>query len=224
MPEQTSRKDWVDRYVREKMSPEEMEAFELELLESDALQDELETVLAMRQSLAFEEERAPDLVAMEPQPRVDRSAAWQPLAMAAAVVLAVLSTVMWWRSGNEVADLERQLQTIGQPMAEVLTVAVPIMRSAGGQTPDVIVQKPAGHAAILLDVELGLRAREQEVLDFALVDPEGTTILAWQSSPTADGRATAVINSEKIPATRLWLQISEASGETYDKRLLEFRE
>jgi hypothetical protein len=98
------------------------------------------------------------------------------------------------------------------------------MRSAGGQTPDVIVQKPAGRAAILLDIELGLRAREQAQLDFALVDPEGATLLAWQSAPTDDGRATAIIDNQQIPASRLWLQINTSNGELLERRLLEFRE
>jgi len=224
MPEQISSGEWVDRYVRDKLSPDEMKAFELELLESEPLQQELETVLAMRGALALDGEPQAQTESAELQPTPRRDSAWQPLAMAATLVLAVLSTVMWWRSSNEVVDLEGQVQALGQPMAEILTVAVPIMRSTGGQTPDVIVQKPGGHVAILLDVELGLRAREQDVLDFALVGPDGTSVLAWQASPTTNGRTTVVINSDKIPASELWLQISDVGGEMYERRLLEFRE
>jgi hypothetical protein len=104
----------------------------------------------------------------------------------------------------------------------MVTIAVPIMRSAGNQTPDVIVQMPEKRAVFLFDIELGLQARAQQQLNFALVDDAGTTLLAWQGRPTADGRATAVINSEQVPASRLWLQVS-ANGESLERRLLEFR-
>lgn len=225
MPEQISRQDRVDRYVRDELSPEETAAFETELLESPAMQKELETVLALRGALALEAEtqeaRAAGNEANEP---LSENANWRRLALAASVALAVFSTVMLWKVGNDAAGLERELQALGQPRTELLTVAVPIMRSASEQTPDVIIQKPAGRAAILLDIELGLAAREQNRLEFALVDPEGATVLAWQSAPAADGRATAVINSEHLPASRLWLQINAGDGEPLERRLLEFRE
>lgn len=67
-------------------------------------------------------------------------------------------------------NLQRQLDLLNQPRSQVLTVPVNIMRSAHGQVPDVIVQKPAGRAAILLDIELGPLARKLELLEFALVD------------------------------------------------------
>lgn len=225
MRDRSQRIDWVDRYLRERLSAEDEAAFEEALLESPELQTELEAALALRAILAQGSEGAPGQAAAEPPARpFERPAGWQPVALAATVVLAVLSTVMWWKTGNESADLQRQLKALAQPRDEVLTVPVPIMRSAGGRTPDVIVQKPQGRAAVLLDIELGLAAREYATLDFALVDPNGKSLLAWQSAPTADGRATAVIATEQIPASRVWLHISDADGNTLERRLLEFLE
>jgi len=225
MPKLAAVKARVDRYVRDRMSAAEAADFEAEMLESPALQQELETALVLRAALqqeaALETRRsAGDRARGHPFEKSD----WRAFALAATVVLAVLSTVMWWKVGIDAADLEQRLQSLAQPTSQVLSVKVPIMRSAGGQTPDVIVQKPAGRAAILLDIELGLRAREQAQLDFALVDPEGATLLAWQAAPSDDGRATAIIDNQQIPASRLWLQVNTSNGELLERRLLEFRE
>jgi hypothetical protein len=225
MPKLAALQARVDRYVRDQMSAAEAADFEAEMLESAVLQEELETALALRAALqqvaALETRRiAGDRARGHQVAKPD----WRSFALAATVVLAVISTVMWWKVGIDAADLEQQLQSHAQPTSQLLAVKVPIMRSAGGQTPDVIVQKPAGRAAILLDIELGLRAREQAQLDFALVDPEGATLLAWQSAPTDDGRATAIIDNQQIPASRLWLQINTSNGELLERRLLEFRE
>lgn len=225
MPELAALQARVDRYVRDQMSAAESADFEAEMLESPALQEELETALALRAALqqeaALETRRIAGDRARRHQFEIPD---WRAFALAATVVLAVISTVMWWKVGIDAADLEQQLQSLAQPTSPVLSVKVPIMRTAGGQTPDVIVQKPEGRAAILLDIELGLRAREQAQLDFALVDPEGATLLAWQSAPTDDGRASAIIDNQQIPASRLWLQINTSNGELLERRLLEFRE
>ena len=52
--DRTSRQEWVDRYVRDELSVEEIAAFELALLDSPEMQKELETTLALRQLLLFE--------------------------------------------------------------------------------------------------------------------------------------------------------------------------
>jgi hypothetical protein len=138
-------------------------------------------------------------------------------------ILAVFSTVMFWKVSNDSAQLQRQLVSLSQPRTQVLTVPVNIMRSAGQHTPDVIIQKPTGHSAILLDIELGSRARELDRLAFALVDETGNSISDWIDAPTPDGRASVVLNSEQLPASRLWLQISSINGQALERRLLEFR-
>lgn len=224
MLEQSRQEHWVDWYLRGKLSADDVEAFETVLLESPELQAELETALALRAVLSREPDQAKE-DASQPRPLQPQSepANWQPVALAASVILAVVGTVMWWKTGIDAAGLARQMHALSQPIAEVLTVPVPIMRSAGSQTPDVIIQKPQGRAAILLDIELGLRARQEAQLDFSLVDPAGETVLSWQSGPGEDGRATAVINSDQIPASRLWLHIADAESEVLERRLLEFR-
>jgi hypothetical protein len=224
MPEQIPREQWVDGYVRGRLSADDIEAFETELLESPGLQEELETALALRAALAQEQD-SEGQPGNPPRPFVPNaeSANWQPVALAASITLAVVSTVMWWKMSNDTGQLEQQVQALSQPVAEILTVQVPIMRASGSQSPDVIVLKPEGRAAVLLDIELGLQAREEAQLGFALVDSEGSAILAWRSAPLAGGHATAVIPSEQIPASQLWLEISGSDGETLERRLLEFR-
>lgn len=224
MTERVLQQAWVDRYVRGDLTTEEMLAFETKLLESSTLQQELEIALALQAALKrgrpMESSVAANdhsVTAMPPR------AQWQHLAMAATLVLAVLSTVMWWKSGAEIAGLERELQGLMQPRGDVLTVAVPVMRSAGSQTPDVIVQKPAGQSAILLDIELGLAARGEAELNLALLNSEDSPILSWQGNPTPEGHASAVIASERIPSSLLWLEISKVGGEVLERRLLEFR-
>jgi len=224
MPELALQKGRVDRYVRDQLSPKEIAAFETELLESPTLQQELEAVLALHTlldtELAAESGKG---IADQPAQVLETKADWNRLALAATVILAVLSTVMWWKTGNDASDLGRQLEIVSLPQTNVLTVVVPIMRSASSRTPDVIVQKPVGEAAIILDIELGLQAREQEQLNFELVDPGGKTLLSWQSSPAEDGRATVLIDNRQIPASRLWLRINASNGNTLERRLLEFR-
>lgn len=225
MRDQNFNGEWVDQYLRNKLSNGDQEAFETALLESSELQQELETALALRSVLERASENASASDKPEPpQELLEPVSGWRPMALAAAIVLAVISTVMWWKSGNDLATLERQMQAMSQPLTEVLTVPVNIMRSASSETPEVIIQKPQGRAAILLDIELGLQAREEAGLNFELVNAEGTTILAWQSAPTAQGRSTAMISNEQVPPSKLWLNISTAEGEAIEQRLLEFRE
>ncbi len=108
-------------------------------------------------------------------------------------------------------------------MTFLQSVPVNIMRSASSRTPDVIIQKPVGHSAILLDIELGPAAGKLEELVFELVDDDGTVITSWNATPTQSGRASVLLNSEQVPSSRLWLQISSSTGQKLERRLLEFR-
>jgi hypothetical protein len=139
------------------------------------------------------------------------------------VILAVFSTVMFWKVGNDSADLQHQVDLLSQPRTQVLTVPVNIMRSAGSQTPDVIVQKPTGHAAILLDIELAPPSRQLDDVHFALLDQGGKAVANWVATPSPQGRASVLLNSEQIPVSQLWLEISSRSGDLIERRLLEFR-
>jgi len=226
MPEQNAHRGWVDRYVRDQMTEQEMAAFEETLMDSPALQQELETVLALRGALSMQPAPPPEFEAgseSDATQTLTGAGKWQGLALAAMVVLAVFSTVMFWKTSNDAADLKRQLTQLGQPRTQVLTVPVDIMRSAGSQTPDVIVKKPPGHSAILLDIELTPAARQLDLLNFSLVDPDETLVATWVASPNPQGHSTAVFNTEDVPASRLWLEISTPGGELIERRLLEFR-
>lgn len=54
MAEQTSRQAWADRYVRDEMVVGEMVEYETALMESPGMQQELETVLGLREALFLE--------------------------------------------------------------------------------------------------------------------------------------------------------------------------
>ena len=222
MPKQTSRQAWVDRYIRDELTVDEMAEFEASLMESPGMQQELETVLGLREALRCESKQEIGTVDLLPN-SLSRVGKWQSPALAATVILAVFSTVMFWKVSNDSADLQRELNLLSQPRTQILSVPVNITRSVGRQTPVVIVQKPAGHSAILLDIELGSRARELDMLAFALIDDAGNYILTWTAAPAADGRASVMLNNEQVPASRLWLQISSGDGQVLERSLLEFR-
>ena len=58
MAKQTSRQVWVDRYVREELAVDETVEFEQALMESSAMQQDLETALGLREALLFEPEQS----------------------------------------------------------------------------------------------------------------------------------------------------------------------
>lgn len=223
MAKQTSRQVWVDRYVREELAVEETVEFEQALMESSAMQQDLETALGLREALLLEPEQSLPRNGLLPE-SLPGGGNWQPVALAASLLLAVFSTVMFWKVSNDSAGLQNQLDLLNQPLTQVLSVPVNIMRSTSNRTPDVIIQKPAGHSAILLDIELGSAARELEELIFELVDDGGVALLSWNTAPTKSGRASVMLSSERIPSARLWLQISSSEGRTLERRLLEFRQ
>jgi hypothetical protein len=222
MAKQSSRQVWVDRYVRDELAVDETVEFEQALMESPAMQQDLETALGLREALLLEPKQSVSRNGRLPEP-LPGGGNWQPVALAASVLLAVFSTVMFWKVSNDSAGLQNQLDLLKQPRTQVLTVPVNIMRSASSRTPDVIIQKPVGHSAILLDIELGSAASKLEELVFELVDDDGVAISSWNAAPTKRGRASVMISSEQIPSARLWLQISSSEGRTLERRLLEFR-
>ena len=222
MAKQSSRKVWVDRYVRDEMVVDETVEFEQALMESPAMQQDLETALGLREALLLEPKQSVSRNILSPEP-LPGGGNWQPVALAASVLLAVFSSVMFWKVSNDSAGLQNQLDLLRQPWTQVLTVPVNIMRSASNRTPDEIIQKPVGHSAILLDIELGPAASKLEELVFELVADDGTVISSWNAAPVQNGRASVLLNSEQVPSTRLWLQISSSAGQKLGRRLLEFR-
>jgi hypothetical protein len=224
MAEDTSRQQWIDRYVRNELTVEEIAEFELALMESPQMQKGLETVLGLREALLLEPEPGQQTAVDDLLPEsLSGGGNWRSLAMVASVLLAVFSTVMFWKVSNDSAALQNQLDLLSQPRTVLLTVPVNIMRSASSQEPDVIVKIPTGHSAMMLDIELNPASRQQQSLGFALLDEAGMAVLKWSATAGPDGHVEALLNSEQVPASRLWLEISSEDGQVLDRRLLEFR-
>jgi hypothetical protein len=224
MNDEDVQREWVDRYLLDRMTEDEVVAFETALLESSELQSELEAALATRAALRRVSETEINEPAANDIAEIGRPGVrLQSIALAATLVLAVVSNVMWWNTADRSSEPGNGAFAPGHADTNVLTVAVPIMRSASGQTPDVIVQKPEGPAAIVFDIELGMTARAQPQLEFKFVDLEGTPFLSWHQAPDRNGRATVAIQNFQIPAARFWLEVLGAEGERLERRLLEFR-
>ncbi|MBT8059015.1 MAG: hypothetical protein KJO33_05430 [Gammaproteobacteria bacterium] len=209
---------WVDRYLRDEMTASEIAAFEQALMDSPSMQQELETAMALREMLKHDapsgQQASGSFLTGLRRPI--------PTGIAAAIALAVFSTLMYWKTSQEAAGLQEELARLNQPLSGILTVPVALMRSDGGRTPDVVVSRPAAGHGVLLDIELAPGSRGRGELAFSLSRADGEFILAWRGSPAADGKSRALIRSEQIPTGRLWLDIASSEGETLERRLLEF--
>lgn len=212
--------NYLDRYLRNELSAEEEAELETVLLDSPELQDELEAAMALREALRLDEE-AKSFDNEEPANLLEGRNNWQTLALAASVLLAVFSTTMFWKVSNESAALQQQIDTMGQPFSDVLTVSVDIMRS-GGNVPDVVVQKPRSNALLLLEIELNPRGQQLDEIRMTLRDESRSELLAWTSAVHGQDYVTVAIPSRQVPDGRVWLEMSESNGEVFDRRLLEF--
>ena len=221
MVEQDMINSLVDRYVRDELSADEVVAFEEQLLEDPQLQDELEAVLALKETLTQQNQL--DANIEEPEDLPSGGNQWSSMAIAASVLLAIVSTTFYWRTSVEAGRLQEQLTALQAPRTSVLNVAVNIMRSAGSKTPDVIIQKPAGHGVMVLDIELSTGFHKLDSINFQLQAGENESVLSWSAPPTTSGRASVVLNAEAVPDGMVYLQMSDPSGMLREKRLLEFR-
>jgi len=221
MNEQGKYDDWVDRYVRDELSEEEVVDFEERLLTDSELQSQLEAVLVMKEALKLASEAETD-------PAEDAVVApwrnqWSPMAIAASVLLAVVSTTLYWRSNVEIGHLQDQVAALQAPRTSVLTVPVDIMRSAGSATPDVIVEIPSGHSAIVLDIELSARFQNLPSVDFELIPQDSEAVLAWAAAPAGADTVKVVLDSEVVPVGLIQLRMSDPDSDVQESRLLEFR-
>jgi len=211
----------VDSYVRDELSPEEMAEFETAMLDSPELQTQVDTALAIQRALQLEQEF--DQWPASASTREHARNHWQGLAIAAGVVLAVFSTTMYWKVSNDNASLRSELGSLRQPKGVVLTVPVDIMRSAGGQTPDVIVQKPKGNALVVLDIELSPAMGAAGKIHLVLRDLHRAVLFTLEGSRAEDGRLRVAFNADTLPYGQVWLEMSAARDGAVDRRLLEFR-
>jgi hypothetical protein len=157
-----------------------------------------------------------------PPSTLDARNHWQPLALAASVVLAVFSTTMYWQVSNKAGTLQSEITAMSQPRTSVLTVPVDIMRSADSQTPDVMVRKPEGNALLVLDVELSPAVAALGRVRMSLRDAQAVELLTWDSGRFDDGRVTVAFDARKLPDGKVWLEMSDGQGRVIDRRLLEF--
>jgi hypothetical protein len=213
----------ADLYVRDKLSGDEEADFEVRMLESPQLQQHVETALAIQESLKLDQAhgKASPMALGSDQRKAGNP--WGNMALAASVLLAVVSTVMLARTSIESDRLKQQVAELSQPQSSVLTVPISIMRSLGSGSPDVIVQKPPDGSVIQLDIELSRQSLAQPLLQFALESETESPILAWQTPPSANGRTTVLLQSRQIPTGLAQLSISDIDGNTLQSFLLEFR-
>lgn len=229
MSESVRYEDWVDRYVQHRLSEEEEAEFETALLESPELQQSLETALALHRTLKLAEDLEVEVASDAGASKVAESPfsphgqRWQPFAMAASVVLAVFSTVMYWRTGVELSDTRTELESLKAPFGSVLTVPVDIMRSASTQEPDVIVRKPDGRALVVLDIEVLPAFTQLTLIHITLRNEDGSLVTQWQAGPPRNGQLSTAIDSALLPIGKVWLELLDASGTLSDRRLVEFR-
>jgi len=213
----------ADRYVRNKLAGDVETEFEVRMLENPELQQHVQTALAIRASLRLEEQLGDSSSGShnsgQHKPRVD----WGKLAIAASVLLVVVSTVMLAKSSIESNQLERQIAELTRPRTSFLKVPVNIMRSVGSNTPDVIVQMPSINSVIQLDIELSGKSQVHSSLRFDLESDEGISIATWKASASENGRTVVLFRSELIPAGFVHLRVSDVNGNILDRHLLEFR-
>jgi hypothetical protein len=200
----------VDRYVRSELGAAETAAFEAELLESPGMQDALEVALGLQRvaRLAGEPASAEVLplrtqsVAVtraRPAGPLDVPSGWRSWALAASVVLAVTSTTLLWRAETQNGRLQARVDELGQPLVEVLTVPVDVMRSADPSAPDVRIRRPAAAAVLVLDVEVAARLAGLGTLELRLSGPDGTVLSSRQVTPTPHGRVEIALRTDAVP-------------------------
>lgn len=207
--------DWIDRYLKEELSVEELERFELRLMDDTALQDELEAALAVRQALSMAPPEGGEVVsAIDPAPVRE----WAPWATAASVALAVVCVVALARTQVENAGLQERLRALEGPRSGVLTVTLDPMRSGSPQ--GTVVYRPADLSAVLLDIPLPPAVRESTPLRFELRQGD-SSLASWKATTDASGRITTLLDGGLVPDGLFILVIRSDDGEVLEQRAFE---
>lgn len=212
----------TDRYVRNKLSVAEIEDYELRLLESPELQDELEESLMLQQALRLSASR-PDEGKQIGVDQTGKQSNWMQWALAASIALMFVSSYFHLTTWKESIFLKDRVVALSEPRSEVLFATVKIMRSASNAVPDSIIQLSDHSAMVLLEIELGSQSRNAQTLLFSFESENEPTNVTWTGSPDANGLTTVAINSEQIPLGLVWLVVSSKDGEVLERRSLEFK-
>jgi len=223
MNKQIDSREWVDKYLKGQLSDEEVVEFEERLIDDVQLQHELETELALTQAVKLQAGTEPGISEItRGNPRVNQ---WSSLAIAASVLLAIVSTLFYWRTSVEAGRLQDQLVALNAPRTSVLNVLVNTKRAGGPSGVVATVQKPDENAEIILDIELPAGFSELASIGFELRSDKPEADLAWNAPGTRSSRARVALNSELIPNGVVQLLILDPSGELEAKTyMLEFRE
>lgn len=221
MTEHSKYNDWIDRYVKDELSDEEVVLFEEQLINDSQLQSQLEAVLVIKEALKSDHESGTEFT--ESEFISAKRNQWSSMAIAASVVLAVVSTTLYWRTSVEVGHLQQQLTSLKSPRSTVLSVPVNIMRSGGATTAGTIIQKPGDNGVIVLDIELSAGFHKLETINFQLQTDTQTPALEWSAAPNSSGRTTVVLNADVVPDGMVRLTIADPSGDLLESRLLEIR-
>lgn len=232
MIESAARSERVDRYVRGELDEDQSAAFEIELLESPALQDALEVALGLqRVAGAGAEPVSAEVLPLHPRAAAagavplarpgDAVPGWRNWALAASVVLAVTSTTLLWRAETQNAALQARAQELGQPLAGVVTVPVDVMRSASPSTPDVRIRRPLAPTLLVLDVEVAAQLTGASTLDLQLSGPDGNALASGTATPTADGRVEIALHTAVLPDGVLTLRLAAPDSGAVQVRRVE---
>jgi len=213
----------VDRYVRNQLSAEDEADFELRMLQSKELQQHLQAALGIKETFKLDERTAKSSTK---SPVADQSRLnfhWKDMAIAASVLIAVITSAGLVVSQYQSNRLEDKIAELNQPPTSVLVVPVQIMRSSKMGSSKVLVAKPSGRTLIQLDIELSRKAQAIPLLQFTLINDGQESLLRWQASPSASGRATVLLRNDQVPVGRMLLNISDNNGNVLEHHMLEFR-
>lgn len=207
---------WVDRYVLNALSEEEATEFEAALFDSEALRRDVEAALSLQSILSIDETsnaEAQSVTARIPH----RVQSWQPLALAASLLVGVVGIAMWFTSSSEVTNLRGQISKLNQASSEIVIKRIDVTRSssAASGTP---VLKPAGDALLVLDVELSSRTKGLDRVQVGLVDETGITLSSWSGDTTNRDRVSLGIRSGQLRGGSLSIEFRQSDGELLEER------
>lgn len=210
---------WVDRYVLNELSHDEALAFEAALFDSEALRSDVEAALSLQSILSLDEETSTEaLSSSEQAPR--RAQPWQPLAMAASLVVGVFGFAMWLTSSSEISDLRERLTELSQGASEIVIKRIDVTRSSStaSGTP---VLKPDGNALLVLDIELSSRTENLDQVRINLIHENDNVLSSWSGDTTDLDRVSLGVRASQLPEGSLSLEFHRADGELLEKRRIE---
>ncbi len=223
---QLEQQDLIHRYLRDELTEQEASAFEVAVLESPELQDELEAAMAVQHSFKMAEAKGVE-VSGQPakggnlQVSADkkRTMSLPQWSLAASVVIAAASLLFFWQARQQIGELEHSIasQNLARPGAGL---TLPVMRA--GSTQAFVVQRPASGSIVNLGVEVAANSAQTPLQLAFMTVAEQQVLYRWNGIPDAENTVSKAIDARFFPVGRVWLVIRDADGELLERRLLEF--